>query len=79
LPGVCQFLFCADAAGRLLNKSVQTGGIKRAKFIYPALPETDLAVRLTLRPDGWYLAELTCPQNGKKLSQLILQFSERKL
>jgi 3-hydroxymyristoyl/3-hydroxydecanoyl-(acyl carrier protein) dehydratase len=79
LPAVCQISFCVDAAGRLLGQSVEVVGVKRAKFINPALPGTSLEVCLTTRPDGWYFAELTDPDKGTKLSQLILQFAQRKL
>lgn len=78
LPAVCQISFCCDAASRLLEKDVEITAIKRSKFINPVLPGSTLEVNLTLRPDGWYLAQLTEPVRGKKLSQLILQFSERK-
>lgn len=77
LPAVCQISFCSDAAGRLLGNEVEMTALKRAKFISPVLPGCKLEVRLTQRPDGWYLAELTEENSGKKLSQLILQFSER--
>lgn len=78
LPAVCQISFCKDAASRLLGKEVEMKAIKRAKFMSPALPDSTLEVSLTLRPDGWYFAQLTDTASGKKLSQLILQFSERK-
>ncbi|MBR2081889.1 MAG: hypothetical protein IJ876_02610 [Elusimicrobiaceae bacterium] len=78
LPAVCQISFCSDAASHFLGKEVEMAAIKRAKFMSPALPDSTLEVSLILRPDGWYFAELTDPCNGKKLSQLILQFSERK-
>lgn len=78
LPAVCQVSFCSDAASRLLGKKMETIAIKRSKFINPALPGTTFEVVLTQRPDGWYFAELTDVANGKKLSQLILKFSERK-
>lgn len=78
LPAVCQISFCSDAAGRLLGKEMEMTAVKRAKFMHPVLPDSTLEVRLTLRPDGWYFADLTDPRSGKKLSQLILQFSERK-
>lgn len=78
LPAVCQISFCSDAVSRLLGKEVEMKAIKRAKFMSPALPDTALEVSLTLRPDGWYFAQLSEPRSGKKLSQLILQFAERK-
>lgn len=78
LPAVCQLSFCSDAAGRLLKKELEVVAVKRAKFISPVMPDSPLEVRLTLRPDGWYLAELIEPMAGKKLSQIILQFLERK-
>ena len=78
LPAVCQISFCIDAACRLLGKLVEVRGIKRAKFINPALPDTTLEITLTKRPDGWYLAELSQADSEKKLSQLILQLAQRK-
>lgn len=78
LPAVCQISFCSDAASRMNGKEVETKSIRRAKFMSPALPDSTIEVSLSLRPDGWYFAELTEPVSGKKLSQLILQFSERK-
>ena len=77
LPAVCQMSFCSSAASRLLNKSVEVKAIKKAKFINPALPGILIEVKLSQRPDGWYFAELIDPKHNKKLSQLIVQFSER--
>ena len=76
LPAVCHISFCADAAGRLTGKKLQLGSIKRAKFLSPSLPETIIEVRLTLRPDGFYSAELVNPADNKVLSRLILNFTE---
>lgn len=77
LPAVCQMSFCSSAASRLFNKSVEVKAIKKAKFINPALPGILIEVKLSQRPDGWYFAELVDPKHNKKLSQLIVQFSER--
>ena len=78
LPAVCQLSFCADAASRLLAKQVEVQAVRRAKFMGPALPNTQLEVCLTQRSDGWYLAELLDYSSQKKLSQLIVQFAEKK-
>ena len=77
LPAVCQMSFCSSSASRLLNKSVEVKAIKKAKFINPALPGILIDVKLSQRPDGWYSADLIDPKHNKKLSQLIVQFSER--
>ena len=76
LPAVCQISFCADAASRISGKPLRLGEVKRAKFMTPSLPKSLLEVRLTLRPDGFYSAELADPQSGKILSRLILKFTE---
>ena len=78
LPAVCQLSFCADSADRYFKKEMQVCGVKRAKFVSPVLPGTLLEVRLTKRPDGYWLGELVDSQTNKKFSQIILQFSERK-
>ena len=77
LPAICHISFCADAASRLLHKQIEVRAIKRAKFINPVLPGMELEVKLTIRTDGWYLAELTDTAHQKKLSQAVLQFAER--
>lgn len=77
LPAVCQISFCSSAASRLLNKPVEVKAIKKAKFISPALPGILIEVKLSERPDGWYLAELTDLTQHKRMSQLLMQFSER--
>ena len=79
LPAVCQISFCSDAASRLLNKQMEVKAIKKAKFISPSLPGSFIEVKLTERPDGWYFAELTEPNQNKKLSQLIVQFVQRNV
>ncbi len=78
LPAVCHLSFCADAASRQFKKPVEIRAVKRAKFMSPVLPRTQLVVRLTDRPDGWLLAEIISVESGKKLSQLTLQVTERK-
>lgn len=77
LPAVCQMSFCADAARRLLNKNMEVTAVKRAKFIGPVLPNMTLRINLTQREDGLFLAELFQGYSLKKLSRLILQFTER--
>ena len=52
--------------------------VKRAKFMSPVLPRTQLVVRFTARPDGWLTAEIVSAENGKKISQLTLQVTECK-
>ena len=79
LPAVCQISFCVNAAGRLLQQPLEVKALKRAKFMSPVLPGARIAVKLSKRPDGWYLAELTEVESRKKLSQVILQFSPRSL
>lgn len=79
LPAVCQISFCTDAASRLLGQPMEVKAIKKAKFISPSLPGSFMEVKLSQRPDGWYLAELTQPNQNKKLSQLIVQFVQRNL
>ncbi len=76
LPAVCQISFCVDCATRLLGKPVELAAVKRAKFTSPALPKSTLQITLTPRPDGYFLAELTEPNQHKKLSQITLQFRE---
>lgn len=77
LPAVCQMSFCSSAASRLLNKSVEVKAIKKAKFINSALPGILIEVKLSHRANEWYFAELVDVKHDKKLSQLIVQFSER--
>ena len=79
LPAVCQISFCRDAACRLFKKPVEVKAIKKAKFIQPAFPGVLMEVKFSQRPDGWYLAELTTADRNKKLSQMIVQFSEKTL
>lgn len=79
LPAVCHISFCRDAAGRLLNRSVEIKAIKKAKFINPVLPGSSVEVKLSPRPEGWYFAELIEPHHHKKLSQMIVRFSEKTL
>jgi len=76
LPAVCQISFCADALSRITNKPMQVKAVKRAKFMNPSLPDSFIEVRLTVRPDSFYSAELANPQEDKILSRLILQFTE---
>ena len=75
LPAVCQLSFCSDAASRLLKTPVELKAVKRAKFINPVFPGAQLEVSFSLRPDGWYFAELTELKQHKKISQIILQFT----
>ena len=79
LPAICHISFCNDAANRLFKKEMEVKGVKKAKFINPVLPEMLMETKLSKRPDGWYFAELIESVHHKKLSQLILQFSERNL
>lgn len=79
LPAVCQLSFCSDAASRLLGKQVEVKAVKKAKFISPSFPGSFMEIKLSQRPDGWYFAELTEPNQNKKLSQLIVQFTQRNL
>ena len=76
LPAVCHISFCSDAAGRLLQKPGEIKSVKRAKFISPVEPGMRLAITLTPRSDGSYLAQINEPDKKKKLSQLVLQFKE---
>ena len=78
LPAVCHISLCSDAAARLLGKAVELAALKRAKFMSPVLPGQEVEVRFTVRPDGWYFAEVTEVASKKKVSQLILQFAECK-
>lgn len=77
LPAVCQISLCTDAASRLLGCPVQLRALKRAKFLRPVLPQTDILVRLSPRADGSFSAELSEVKNGAKISQLTLQFTEK--
>jgi len=79
LPAVCQISLCSDAVSRLSGKEMEVCAVKRAKFISPLLPDKEIEVSITLRPDGWYAAELTEPLSGQKVSRFILQFSQRIL
>ncbi len=79
LPAVCQISFCSNAASRLLHKPMEVKAVKKAKFMSPSLPGSFIEVKLSQRPDGWYFAELTEPNQNKKLSQLIVQFARRNL
>ncbi|WP_428075933.1 hypothetical protein [Candidatus Avelusimicrobium luingense] len=77
LPAVCQISLCSDAASRLLGYPVQLRALKRAKFLRPVLPQTDILVCLSSRPDGSFLAELINAKDSAKISQLTLQFTEK--
>ncbi len=79
LPAVCHISFCGDAASRLLGRSVEVRAIKKAKFINPVLPGSFIEVKLSQRPEGWYFAELLEFNHNKKLSQMIVRFSEKTL
>lgn len=79
LPAVCQISFCTDAASRLLHQQMEVKAVKKAKFISPALPGSFIEIKLSARPDGWYFAELTEPNQNKKLSQLLVQFVQKNL
>lgn len=78
LPAVCQVGLCADALSRLTGKRLEIKSVGRSKFMRPVLPDADVSVSLSPRPDGQFLAELADPADGRKFSQIVFAARERR-
>lgn len=77
LPAVGQLALCTDAACRFFNKPVQLAAVKRAKFISPVQPGVSMRICFSARPDGLLAVQLSEDKTHKKISQLILQFTDK--